>query len=324
MATLAAVWFSPECEDTPLHPLIYCSFFIILVIEVAIMINEAVIVSISYKGTIWDPVPRRTFPRYLYIRIFLTILELIGGIICTVASFSPSLIKTLECTSHRVALGLAQASVLVLWIKMVACHLRFFTFLDPCGCFAPGLLQHLSFLDQADERGEAPTPIEKGRSNSWLWRFLHLKEPAKRVSYEVAELVDGQIKEGKKLVFWQHQVKLTQTLHRGITPEEFAEQVSRVHNSHVGLTRLQRRLRVLFCCLCVGGHRSRGIAVEDIARALYTLFDFEEEKGKGEDVRLVLSDIIAGFKLLHRYQKDKMGRLKEGERLEDKFRKVSA
>ena len=236
------------------------------------------------------------------------------------ASFSPSLIKSLECVSHRVALGLAQASVLVLWIRMVAHHLRFLTFLDPCGCFTPGLLQHLSFLDQSDERGEVPSPMEKGRSNSWLWRFLHLKKPAKRASYEVIEVVDGQIKEGKKLVFWQDQVKLSQTLHGGITPEEFARQVSQVHNSSIGLARLQRRLRVWLCCLCVGGHRSRGVAVEDIARALYTLFDFDEDCKKSE---VVLSDVIAGFKLLHRYQKDKMDRLKEGEKLEDKFRKVS-
>ena len=65
------------------------------------------------------------------------------------------------------------------------------------------------------------------------------------------------------------------------------------------------------------------MALEDVGRALYTLFDFEEEEG-GEGARLVLSDVIAGFKLVNQYQRSKMERLGEGERLEDKFRKVYA
>ena len=287
------------------------------------MINEAVIMSISYRGSIWNPITRQTVSKYLYIRIFLTLLELAGSIICTVASFSPSVTEHMECNSYRVAIGLAKASAILLWIKIVAYQLRFCLFLDPCGCFTPGLLQHLSFLDQADETGDTPTPFSRERTDSWLQRIFHLRRPITRSSFEVPEMVDGRVMEERRVLFWQRQVSVSQALSGGITPEDFKRQVSRIHRSHVGLRRLERRLRVLFCCLCVGGHRSRGIAVEDIARALYTLFDFEEEEGKGEDVRLVLSDIIAGFKLLHRYQKDKMGRLKEGQRLEDKFREVS-
>lgn len=62
--------------------------------------------------------------------------------------------------------------------------------------------------------------------------------------------------------------------------------------------------------------------MKDIARALYTLFDFdEEEEGQGS-VRLVLSDVIAGFQLVNKYQVMKTARLKDNERLEDKFRMV--
>ena len=302
------------------------------------MISETVIMSISCRGSIWNSSVRRGITKYIYTRVFWTVLELVCGILCTAAIFAPAIIKEIDCNSYRIALSLAKVSIILLWVKIVIYQLRICWFIDPCGCFTPGLLQHLTFLDNSDESGDFPSPLARERTESWLKRFFHLRRPGVRSVYEVAEVIDGRVEETQSVRFWQRQVSVSQKLYGGLTPEQLTTQVTRYHRSHVGLRRMERRLKVLFCCLCVGGHRSRGLAVEDIARALYTLFDFEDEENeagkdeegkgeegkgeeeKGEKVYLVLSDVIAGFKLLNRYQKDK---LKAGKKLEEKFRQVN-
>ena len=331
MAALSALWLSPECTDShDIPPLLYYSFFLLLAIEVAIMIDEAIIMSVSYRGRIWNPKPRNVLARYIYIRIALTLLEFAAGVVCSVATFNPHFVKKLNCNSDLVAVALAEVSTVIVWFKIVVFQVRMCLFLDPCGCFTPGLLQHLSFLDTADETGETPTPFLRERTDSWLTRFLPFKRPTQLrhnnspASGYVAPTSTTTSRERTCRVvrFWERQVTVSQNIRGGITPEEFTRQISRIHRNHIGLRRMERRLRVLFCFLCVGGHRSRGIALDDIARALYTLFDFEEEETSELSVRLVLSDVIAGFKLLNRYQTNKTKTLMEGERLEDKFRKV--
>lgn len=331
MAALATLYISPTCPDaSALPPLLYYSAFLLLAIEIAIAIDETIIMSISYRGRIWEIEKRTSLPRYLYVRLILVVLEFVASVTSSIAVFNPASIAKLECNSYHVAIALAKTCVILVWIKFTMSFVGLCFFLDPCGVFSPGFLQHLSFLDTADDVGETPTFL-KGRANELeLAHFLRLQQPSPlRTNTPASPLaVSADGSKGRRVSnvrFWQRQVSVAQALRGGITHEEFTRQITRFHRNHIGLRRLERRLRVLFCCLGVGGHRSRGIALKDIARALYTLFDFEEGEGVGEGgegVRLVLSDVIAGFKLVNLYQLNKMTRLKEGERIEDKFRKV--
>ena len=287
--------------------------------------------SISCRGWIWEIEKRRSLPRYIYVQLVLLALEFVAAVTCSVAVFNPASIGKFECNSYHVAIALAKTSLILLWIKFTVSFVGLGFFLDPCGLFSPGFLQHLSFLDTADDGGETPTFL-KGCAEFELAHFLRLRKPSPRPHDTPASshaATSGGCRDGRvsNVRFWQKQVSVAQALRGGITHEEFTQQTARFHRNHIGLRRLERRLRILFCCLGVGGHRSRGVALNDIARALYTLFDFEEEMGEGgrgggEGVRLVLSDVIAGFKLVNEYQLTKMKRLKNGERIEDKFRKV--
>ena len=324
MAALAALWISPPCIDgQDLPPILYSSFFILLAIEIGVIIVETIIMSISYRGRIWATEKRKSLPNYIYIRLILLVFEIIAAIICSVASFNSHLIGKLECNSYRVAVALVKVSSVLIWIKIVGFKVRMCVFLDPCGCFTPGLLQHLSFLDTADDVGETPTPFLRERSDSWFTYIFRLKRPPLAPAYSRAPSYSAtRYRKTSAVRFWDRQVSLSQNLRGGVTPEEFFREISRVHRNRIESRQMERRLRVIFCCLGVGGHRSRGIAVKDIARALYTLFDFDEEEEGRESVRLVLSDVIAGFKLVNRYQVMKAAGLKDNERLEDKFRMV--
>ena len=275
-------------------------------------------------------------PKYLYIRLILLLLEFVAVILCTVASFDPSIIGMLDCNSYSVAVALLGTASVVVLLKFVGSVTQIFLFLDPCGLFTPGLLQHLSFLDSADDCGEMPLPLSK--SQNFPWFFGWLKNPtlthADIALTSPCSATSSLPRDGPNVVrFWQRQSSIPHTIAHtvrgGYTLDEISEQASHFRRNHIGLRRLQRRLRVMLCCLGVGGHRSRGVALEDIARALYTLFDFGEEDDRGsgesgEGVRLVLSDVIAGFKLVNMYQREKMEKLGDRERLEDKFRMVCA
>ena len=89
--------------------------------------------------------------------------------------------------------------------------------------------------------------------------------------------------------------------------------VTQVHNDSVSRQNYERRLRAIFCCLGVKGHKARGAALEDVARGLYTVFS---------ETDVVLSDVIAGFALLRNHQREQ--KKKGGEiALTRKFRMVS-
>ena len=334
MAALAALYLSPGCpNDQGLPPLLYWSLFLLVAVEIGTVIDEAVIMSISYRGLIWETAKRDSqIPKYIYVRLVLMVLEFLSVISCSVATFDPNLIEPLDCSSYRVAVALATVSCVVVLLKFLGSTVRLLFFLDPCGLFTPGLLQHLSFLDTADDVGELPQPPQ---SPSYFPQFLWFKRPSsagresqlqlspvQSPTSPEARLSRKQRRTPNVVRFWQRQVSITQTVRGGYTLDEISQQASRFRTNYIGLRRIQHRLRVFLCCLRVGGQGSRGLPLGDVARALYTLFDFDEGEEGGERVRLVLSDVIAGFKLVSQYQRGKTNRLAEGERLEDKFRKV--
>ena len=330
MAALAALYLSPGCpKDEGVPPLLYWSFFLLLAIEIGTAIDETIIMSISYRGSIWNTAARDSqIPKYLFVRLILLVLEFFAVILCSVAVFDPALIDPVDCNSYSVAVALAKTSSVVVLFKFAGTTVRMLLFLDPCGVFTPGLLQNLSFLDTSDDVGEMPQPLQ---GPFYMPEFLTFRRPSstrmetrpvQSPSSPSQRTSNRQRRTPNVVRFWQRQVSIGPAMRGGYTLDEINEQASSFRKNYIGLRRVQRRLRVLLCCLCVGGQRSRGVALEDVARALYTLFDFDESEEGGEGVRLVLSDIVAGFKLVNQYQRGKTERLAEGERLEDKFRKV--
>ena len=70
----------------------------------------------------------------------------------------------------------------------------------------------------------------------------------------------------------------------------------KLHRSHSGQRNILRRLSALCCCLGLKGHRSRGTALEEISKAMHTLF---------KDVDIVPSDFLCGLILVNKDQKRK-------------------
>ena len=108
--------------------------------------------------------------------------------------------------------------------------------------------------------------------------------------------------EPKKLFFQSRKFKIC----RAAKEAEVRKRVN-THRSHVGL---RRRLNAICCCIGVGDQIARGAALEDMAKAIHTLFDFSGEDSEivvrnedNQNVFLSLTDILAGLKLLKRAQK---------------------
>ena len=83
------------------------------------------------------------------------------------------------------------------------------------------------------------------------------------------------------------------------------------HRSKVGKGKIIRRMWALLLCQRSSGHRSRSIALRDLAKAIYTVFS---------DSDVVVSDLLAGLILVNRDQKKKQ---KECKCLVSEFRDVS-
>lgn len=84
------------------------------------------------------------------------------------------------------------------------------------------------------------------------------------------------------------------------------------HRSKVGKGKILRRVWALLCCHRGSGHRSRTVALNDLAKAIYTVFS---------DSDVVVSDLVVGLILVNRHQKKKQ---KECQCLISEFRDVSA
>ncbi len=82
------------------------------------------------------------------------------------------------------------------------------------------------------------------------------------------------------------------------TREEVAyatkSRIGRLHRSHLGYSRIFKKLQGLLCCLNSNGNRSRQTALQEISLALHTLFSNDNR---------VPADLVAGLVLLSRYQK---------------------
>ena len=254
------------CDNESLvtPPWLYGTLFASLLLEFAVVISDAIIMSKSCRGRIdhtdivhrdttfhmvdggagtsngsrtSDPDsagPRRTLKRYLFLRIVLFLLEFVLSGMYGYACWSPGLTdQLLRCDEFRGPIYFARAVAVAWWLILVVSSIFWLVFLDPVGVCSPGLLDQMGFLDE-EEDDEGDTDPHFGK----------------------------------------------------------------VHRAHLGSRRIRRRLNTLLCCcLCCTKHRERGLAIEDTARVLHSLFD---------DVDVVGSDLVAGLILLNKDQKRKM------------------
>lgn len=276
-----------RCEDDMLHtpPWLYGTLFAILLLEFAVVINDAIIMSKSCLGRIdhsedetqgrdqelvtipspeqiaidldeafsnktkrSDPdsnSPRRPIKRYLLSRILLFLLEIILSVLYGYACWSPSVTE-----------------------QVLECD----AFQGPI-CFA--------------------------RAVAIAWWITSIVSCVGWLIYldPVGICSPGLI----------DQMEFLDEIHD--TTDTNEHNLIKHYRASIGSKRIRRRLQTLCCCL--GRHQSRGVALEDAARVMHTLFD---------DVDIVASDLAAGLILLNRDQKVKK-RIKK-ECLVSKFREV--
>ena len=172
--------------DSP--PWLYGTLFATLLLEFAVVIDDAIIMSKSCRGRIdhsqepkleevihhklnrdpttkkkqrWlDPdstSPRKHLKRYLFLRFFLFILEIILSGLYGYACWSPAVTEQLlDCKKFRGPIYFARAVAVSWWLVILITSVMWTIFLDPVGMCSPGLLDQLDFLDE-DDIGTDPT-----------------------------------------------------------------------------------------------------------------------------------------------------------------------
>ena len=269
-----------RCDDETLTapPWLYGTLFTTLLLELAVVINDAIITSkscrgridhsrelsieeerslqhsnIGAKGTLTfkrrDPdndSPRRKIKRWLFSRVVLFVFEVLLSALYGYACWSPAVTeKLLECDAFTGPMSFARAVAVTWWLVNIISAVVWLIYIDPVGLCTPGLLDRLDFLDEIDE---LTNPTEHD-----LFKF---------------------------------------------------------HRASIEARSIRRRLQTICCCLGLKGHQSRGLALEDAAQAMHTIFS---------DVDLVGSDLMAGLILLNKDQKRKK---RNGDCLVTPFKKV--
>lgn len=268
-SALVALYYTPLdfCPGS-YSPLLYVPLFTLATVEVCFILNEGLIIVVSAQGPILKKTKsfmfrQRYMLRLLYLRLTLAVCELLAILASLVAVFHPSAISSVEqCNGFGSRIAFARGVVLF----QVACHFFFLLkmcfYADLLGCFTPGLLERISFPDK-EEGVEASMTIDDSSAATEvnLWRR-------------------------RKGIFDIQNTDL--------------ESATQVHNDSISLEKYKSKMGKLFSCLGVTGQRSKGVALNDVAQGLFTIFN---------DVDAVLSDVVAGFTLLKSKQQR---RKKEG------------
>ena len=253
-----------EDSSCKISPLLYAPLISTVFVEVLFILNEGLILVISSRGSIWNNIgPRKHMLKLIFVRALIAVSEIITLIAATVGTWLPQSVAQLEtCSEVPVALHFTRAVVLFLWIVYFCFLLKVLIYVDPLGCFSPGILEHISLLGDKTDLGEGVN------SESVL--------AARQLSFWVS---------GRRL-FRQSSGSATTRL---------AARRETVHDTPISDVKVKRRLGALFCCLCVQDERSVGGALEEVARGFYTIF------GDSENAP-VLTDIVAGMILVHHEQ----------------------
>lgn len=270
-------------------PLVYGSLLAVSAVQVLFLLSEGAILVQSGRGSIWKNTdPRKHITKFIFIRALIAILEFCGLIVASIAVWLHSPSKALlACPSTSTALHITRAVVIFMWIVYLCFLLKVLFYIDPIGCFSPGLLEHISFLDDEHEQ------VTEETDNGCVTMATRGEDVllTKQVSYWVSAR--------------EQRLRRVSNGRRGgkVNAERVAVQTTAVNQS-----KIRRRLGALFCCLCIQDKRSVGVALEEVARGFYTIFGDTENQ-------VVLTDIIAGLRLVHHDQKNNPN-------LAEKFRKV--
>lgn len=279
-----------SCPNVTYPPLLYAPLFALAAVEVCFVLNEGLIIIVSAQGPIFKQTKsflfrQRFMPHLIYLRIVLAVLEVLAITASVVGLYHPAAIATVtQCEELQTLLTFARAVIFF----QVACYALFLLkvciYTDPLGCFTPGLLERITLLDNAD-----------GRSSVLLSPSEHFSEESKEASLRRAMSVDKS-SAATEVNLWTHRKRSRFFSIQGGD----IERATKVHNDSINRRKYERKLRALFCCLGVKGQKSRGVALEDVARGLYSVFS---------ETDTILSDVIAGFSLLreHQLQKKKEG-----------------
>ena len=271
-------------------PLVYGSLLIMCTVQVIFLFNEGVILVQSGRGSIWNNTsPRKHITKFVYVRGVVAVFELCGLVLASVAIWLHSSVHTLlACPSTTTALHFTRAVIFLHWIIFLCFLLKTLFYVDPLGCFSPGLLEHISLLDSSQEQAT-----------------LHIKTDGETVAMATSK---EDVLLTRQVSYW---ISGREQFLRRISNTGGGSSVDRVSmqgRSGVSQSKVKRRLSALFCCLCTRDKRSVGVALEEVAMGFYTIFG-------DSDSRVVLTDVIAGLRLLHYDQKS-------NQNLSEKFRKV--
>lgn len=314
--------FTPSCSNLTYSPLLYAPLFSLALVEILLVLNEGVILALSARGPILKKTRslafrQRHMPRAIYVRTVVAVLEALAIVASLVGVYHPLVTSAMEaCPPLVPRFEVAQAVIVVQVILYFLFLLKVSVYMDPLGCFTPGLLERLTLLDGTDARGsavispayldsEAPPPLGTAGPRSLEHAIIPVDfSPVTPPNRSVTVDANSSTKE---VHIWRHRNTLFD-----LNPLDI-DRATKIHNDSINRKKYERRLRALFCCLGVRGQRSRGVALEDVARGLYTMFS---------ETNSVLSDVIAGFSLLHESQAKKK---EEGGEiaLTKKFRVVS-
>jgi hypothetical protein len=304
---LISLYYTPSeitdfCPNVTYPPLLYVPLFSLAVVEVCFIFNEGLIIIVSAQGPIFKETKsfifrQRFMPYLIYLRIVLAVAELFAIAASLVGVFHPSAILTVEeCEKLVSRLAFARGVLFFQVLGYALFLVKVCVYTDPLGCFTPGLLERMALLDNSDGRGSLLL------SPSEQFTTENMKKAA---SMRRAVSVDAS-SAATEVNMWRRKNQILSINSVDV------ERATKVHNDSINRQKYERRLRALFCCLGVKGQKSRGVALEDVARGLYTVFS---------ETDTVLSDVIAGFSLLREHQLEKKKRGGELE-LTKKFRMV--
>ena len=268
--------------------LVYGSLLAVSAVQVLFLLNEGAILIQSGRGSIWKNTdPRKHITKFIFIRGLIAVLEFCGLVVASIAVWLRSSSEALlACPATSTVLHITRALTIFMWLIYLCFLLKVLIYIDPIGCLSPGLLEYISFLDSheqvTEEADNGPGAMVTGGEDVLL---------TKQVSY------------------W---ISAREQRLRRVTNGRRAERVSAervaMRKTAVSQSKIRRRLSALFCCLCIRDKRSVGVALEEVARGFYTIFG-------DTDNHVVLTDIIAGLRLVHHDQKNNPN-------LTEKFRKV--
>ncbi len=268
--------------------LVYGSLLAVSVVQVLFLLNEGALLVLSGRGSIKNTDPRKHITKFIFIRGLIAILEFCGLVVASVAVWLHSSSESLLlCPATSTALHVTRALIIFMWLVYFCFLVKVLIYIDPIGCLSPGLLEHVSFLDYSHEQ------VTEESDNGSVPMVTRGEDVllTKQVSYWISarEQRLRRVSNGRRA--------------ERVTAERVA-----VRKTAVSQSKMRRRLGALFCCLCIQDKHSVGVALEEVARGFYTIFG-------DTDNHVVLTDIIAGLRLVHHDQKNNPN-------LAEKFRKV--